>query len=801
MRDTDLKARAREIVSGLPLDEKVRLLSGRDMWHLEPVPSADIPAMRMADGPHGLRREVDSEDDTPGFAPGIPATCFPTAATLASSWDTKLVEAVGRAIGTEARVQGVGVVLGPGMNLKRHPCCGRNFEYLSEDPLLSGRMAAALVRGIQSTGVGACLKHFAANNQEAHRMTVDAIVDERTLRELYLSGFEIAVRESAPWAVMCAYNRVNGVYCSDNTLLLTGILRDEWGFDGLVMSDWGATNDRVAGIAAGLDLEMPSSGGASDGLIREAIADGSLTEGGLDAAATRVVGLALRALPGLRDDDASFDAAAHHELARRAAVESTVLLTNDGILPLEPTGRIAVIGAFAESPRYQGGGSSRVTPTSLDAPLGALRERIEESASLTYVRGYDAQTGESDDAMIDSAVRSADASDVVVLFAGLPETYESEGLDREHMRLPAGHERLIEAVCAANPRTVVVLSNGAPVEMAWAEMPAAIVEGYLGGQAGGRAIVDVLFGDQDPGGRLAETFPVLQTDVLADAYFPGAPRQVEYREGLYVGYRYFATAGVPVRFPFGHGLSYTTFEFGQPRLSAERVAVGDEVEVRVPVTNTGQRRGSTVAQVYVRDVEASFDRPAVELAGFTKVGLDPGEATEAAVVLDRNSFAHFDVDSADWQVEGGEFEVLVGESIADIRGRVSLWVESDFTPAADTRPRACPARNREFSAMLGRAIPSPEPRRPFTRTSAIEDLEQTRLGRRVLSRLLTTAQRRASGWDDPATRALLERVLLEMPLRNLVTMSGGALSWRTLDVLIDALNGRYGSALRRLLSR
>jgi beta-glucosidase len=361
--------------------------------------------------------------------------------------------------------------------------------------------------------------------------------------------------------------------------------------------------------------------------------------------------------------------------------------------------------------------------------------------------------------------------------------------------------RLIEAVCAANPRTVVVLSNGAPVEMAWAEMPAAIVEGYLGGQAGGCAIVDVLFGDQDPGGRLAETFPVLQADVLADAYFPGEPRQVEYREGLYVGYRYFSTAGLPVRFPFGHGLSYTTFEFGPSRLSAERFAVGDEVEVRVPVTNTGQRRGSTVVQVYVRDVEASVDRPAVELAGFAKVRLEPGESTEALVALDRNAFAFFDVDSAAWQHEGGEFEVLVGESVVDTRGRVSLWVESDFTPAADTRPHAGHARNREFSAMLGRPVPTPEPSLPFTRTSAVEDLQQTRLGRRVLSRLLITAQRHASGSDDPATRALLERAVLEMPLRNLVTMSGGALSWRTLDVLIDALNGRYGLALKRLLSR
>jgi beta-glucosidase len=795
-----IHSRAREIVAGLSDDEKVRLLSGLDMWHLEPVGDAGIPAVRMADGPHGLRREVEGED-TPGLGPSTPATCFPTSATLACSWDTELVEEVGRALGSEARAQGVGVVLGPGLNLKRHPCCGRNFEYYSEDPLLAGTMAAALVRGIQSAGVGACLKHFAVNNQETHRMTVDAIVDERTLRELYLYGFEIAVRESAPWAVMCAYNRINGVYCSDNAHLLTGVLRDEWGFEGLVMSDWGATNDRVAGVAAGLDLEMPSSNGASDKLVLDAVASGSLPRSALDTAATRVVELALRAMQAGQAEGIALDPDSHHELARRAAAESTVLLTNDGILPLAPSGRIAVIGAFAEAPRFQGTGSSRVTPTAVDAALSALRERIEESASLTYARGYDAHSGESDDAMTASAVRTAEVADVVVLFAGLPETHESEGIDREHMRLPAGHERLIEAVCAANPRTVVVLSNGAPVELSWAESPAAIVETYLGGQASGSAIVDVLIGDRDPGGRLAETFPVLQGDVLADAHFPGVARQVEYREGLYVGYRYFTTADVAVRFPFGHGLSYTTFEFGRPRLSAERIAVGDVVEVRVRVANTGDRSGSTVVQIYVRDVEATVDRPMMELAGFAKVHLDAGESTDVAVVLDRNAFAFFDVGSHKWQVEGGEFEVLVGESVAGTRGTTTLFIDSDFTPAADTRPRAHSARNREFSVMLGRPVPFPEPRLPFTRTSAVEDLEQTRLGRRVLSRLLSTASRRTAGAHDRATEALLERVVLEMPLRNLVTMSGGALSWRTLDALIDALNGRYGSALRRLMSR
>lgn len=800
--ELDPRARAREIVARLSTWEKVRLLSGRDMWHLEPVPGSDAPAVRMADGPHGLRREIDRDGEGPGIRPSVPATCFPTAAALACSWDPGLAQELGRALGTEARAQGVGVVLAPGLNLKRHPCCGRNFEYFSEDPVLSGTMAAAVVRGIQSTGVGACVKHFAANNQETDRMVLDTIVDERTLRELYLSGFEIAVRESAPLAVMCAYNKINGVYCSDDPHMLTTILRDEWDFGGVVMSDWGATNDRVAAVAAGLDLEMPSSAGASDSLLREAIADGALPESALNAAAERVIGLALKTLPAVSGDDVTFDAQEHHTLVRRIAAECTVLLTNDGILPLEPTGRIGVIGAFAESPCYQGAGSSRVKPTMLDTAIGSMRERVEESTSLTYARGYDAETGASDDSLIDSALRTAGDADVVVLFVGLPPAYESEGADREHMRLPAGQERLIEAVCAQNPRTVVVLSGGAPVEMEWADLPAAVVDGYLGGQAGGSAIVDVLFGDSEPGGRLAETFPVRQADVLADANFPGTDRQVEYREGLYVGYRHFCTAGTRVRFPFGHGLSYTSFEYGEPRLSAQRIEAGEETTVTVPVTNTGERPGSTVVQAYVAPPPTGHvDRPALGLAGFAKVWLEPGESTEAAVVLPARAFEHYDMASASWQTEGGEYEVLVGASVADIRGRAMLTVDSDFTPPAEARPRARVASDAEFTAMLGRAIPTPIPPVPYTRTSMVSDLGARRLGRRLQRRLLAEAQQHAASVADPTMKALIESAVLQTPLRNLVTMSNGAFSWKRLDALIDALNGHYLSALRRLLSR
>ena len=800
-----MTSRAREIVESLSLAEKIALLSGRDMWHLEAVPSAGLPAIRTADGPHGLRKQ-DGPADAIGIAPSVPATCFPPAVTIASSWDVELAEEVGRAVGAEARAEGVGVVLGPGLNLKRHPCCGRNFEYFSEDPLVSGKMAAALTRGIQSAGVGACLKHYAVNNQETNRMVVDAVVDERTLHELYLRGFEIAVREGRPWSVMCAYNLVNGEYCSENRYLLTGVLREAWGFDGLVMSDWGATNDRVAGVAAGLDLEMPSSGGAHDRALENAVRTGALTVADLDLAAERVVALALRAADGARSESPAFDAGAHHALARRAAAEGSVLLTNDGTLPLVAPGRIALIGAFAEAPRYQGAGSSLVEPTKLDTVLEAMRQRAGDGVAVAYAPGYDAATGETDDSLVRDAVEAAGGADVAVVLAGLPGLYESEGFDRAYLRLPEGHERLIDAVCDANSATVVVLSNGAPVVMEWAGRPAAVLEAYLGGQAGGSAIVDVLFGDADPGGRLAETFPVAQEDLPADVNFPGAPRQVEYRETLWVGYRYTATAGVPVRFPFGHGLSYTSFDVGPVRLSAECFTAGDSApRAFVSVANTGARPGSAVVQLYVRPLAPVPVRPALQLAGFAKLRLGPGEATEAEVALDVHSFAFWDTSAHAWRNAAGEYEVCAAASSADIRSRAHLVVESAdgaWPPVGGAPlPRAGIAGDAEFEALLGRPIPEPRPARPFTRLSTVGELGQTPLGRRVRSLLLSMARRSADQTADPVTVAMMRRTVLEMPLRSVVTMSGGRLSWRQIDALVDALNGQYLGALRRLARR
>lgn len=786
--------RAEQIVAGLTREQKVRLLSGAGFWTTEAFEEAGVPSVRMADGPHGLRR-ADADDIS--LTASAPATCFPTAATLGSTWDPALLEEVGAALGQEARAAGVGVILGPGLNIKRHPAGGRVFEYLSEDPFLSGVLAAALVRGIQSQGVGACLKHFAANNQETSRMVVDTIVDERTLREIYLTGFEIAVRQSSPWAVMSAYNRVNGPYCSDNTQLLTGILRHQWGFDGLVVSDWMATNDRVAAVAAGMDLEMPGSAGFFDGEVVAALDDGSLDVADLDRACARVVDLALRAAESAGAGDETPQHDEHHALARRAAASGMVLLTNSGLLPLSATGRIAVVGAFADSPRYQGNGSSLVNPTRLDTVLDALRAAVGDAALVDFAPGYDARTGHTTPELMGEATDLAASCDVVVLCVGLPAVLESEGYDRDTLALPDGHNDLVEAVVDANPSTVVVMMNGGPVEVDWADRPAAILEAYLGGQAGGSAVADVLLGLAEPGGRLAESVPVSAGDLPVSRHFPGTPSQVEYREGLYVGYRFHDSSGVPARFAFGHGLSYTTFAYGQVEVSG----AGVDLQVLLPVTNTGSRSGCEVVQLYVRDCAATVYRPDKELKGFAKVCLDPGETRRIRLALDRRSFAVYDVVAEDWLVEGGEFDLLVGSSSLDIRGSVRIHVDSADALAESVGPAEYVATDEEFAVMIGRAVPVPRPRLPYDRNSTVADLAQTQAGRLVRAALGAAARRRVGEPTDPETAQMMTAVMEQMPLRALAIISGGAISARSLDGVIALLNAARGPDLGALAAQ
>lgn len=780
------------VVARLDTAAKVRLLSGHGFWALEPVPEAGLEGIVVTDGPHGLRCQVTGGDHL-GLGPAAPATCFPPAVTMGSTWDRDLVGEVGAAIGREAVAQGVAVVLGPGLNIKRHPAGGRCFEYYSEDPLLSGRLAAAAVEGIQSEGVGACVKHFAVNNQETNRLVVDAIVDERTLRELYLAGFEEVICRARPQAVMSSYNRLNGTYLSDNVELLTTILRDEWGFDGLVMSDWGGTNDRVAGVRAGMDLEMPGSHGAFDAEVLAALESGELSQADLERCVARVVALLQRhqrppltAVRSESTDDSTPDS--HHRLCRRAAAAGTVLLVNDGTLPLAASGTIAVVGGLAVHPRFQGAGSSQVNATRVDKPLTELRARVGDTARVIAADGYDARTGKATDRQISEAVEVAGRADVVVCFVGLPARWESEGFDRPSLDLPKDQVRLIEALATTGTPLVVVLNNGGVVHMDWADRVNAVVECWLGGQAGGGAVVDVLFGDVEPGGRLAESIPFHVAQLPADRDFPGHPRQVRYREGLLVGYRFHETAGVPARFPFGFGLSYTSFEWTDIEVTGQ----GTDLTVSVTVTNTGDRPGSDVVQIYVEDPDSTVARPRRELKGFSKVHLEPGASEQVTVALDRRSFAVWDPESYRWLVEAGRFNVMVARSSADVVETIAVDIESPDRLGADPRPAARAATDAEFEAMLGRPIPAPDAARPFHRNSSLADLEATVLGRRVLSPVVVSVglRKAAKEFPDPdeATVAMFRAALRDGPVRCLVLLSEGMIRFTYLDRLLSWLN-------------
>lgn len=789
------------LVRQMSLEEKAAFCSGRGFWHLEALPRLGIPRVMITDGPHGLRKQARGGDHV-GLNVSVPATCFPTASALASSWDPSLLEAVGVALGREAAAEEVTVLLGPGINIKRHPLCGRNFEYYSEDPQLAGELAAAFISGVQSQGVGTSLKHYAVNNQERGRMYVDAVVDERTLREIYLAGFEIAVRKAQPWTVMCAYNRVNGTYCGEHEWLLNQVLREEWGFEGLVVSDWGATNDRVLGVANGLDLEMPGSGGVNDRRVREAVDRGELDEAVLDRAIARNVSISL--LGGdLADVPHAADHDAHHALARRAAAESAVLLKNDGAcLPLSPDVPIAVIGAFAKTPRYQGTGSSQVRPTRLDCAFDAIAEHLGTEPG--YAAGYDPITSAVDEALIEEARSLATGAGTVLVFAGLPGSYESEGFDRSHLGLPPQHDRLIEAVAAANRNVVVVLANGAPVLMPWLDRVAAVVEGYLGGQAGGAGIADVLLGVVNPSGRLAETFPSSLAEVGSNRWFSGEGRQVCYREGMYVGYR---QPGIEPLFPFGFGLSYTTFEYDGLTFSATHIEVDQGLTVTVRVRNSGAVAGAEVVQLYVSDPDCRVYRPERELKGFRKVFLEPGAAAEVSFDLDRRAFAFFDRAGGRWVVEPGEFIVQIGASSRDIRLAETVRVRSDDTieTPAVVGPVISGAGlevdDATFAAMLGRPVPPPEPVRPFHLNSSVNEIGQTWLGARVRRRVVAAFREQMGGsTNDAVLDRMFETMADEMPLRGLALFGGGRITQAQLEILIALLNHRPLLALRRFLS-
>jgi beta-glucosidase len=682
---TDLERFDRNALLGdLTLEEKASLVSGSGFWHTRAVERLGIPSIMVSDGPHGLRKQARGGDHV-GAGASVPATCFPTAAALGSSWDAELVRTVGAAIGAEALAQGISVVLGPGINIKRSPLCGRNFEYLSEDPVVSGVLGAAMVEGIQSQGVGTSLKHYAANNQETDRLRVSASVDARTLREVYLAGFERVVRDAGPWTVMCSYNRINGVHASQDPWLLTEVLRGEWGFDGLVVSDWGAVVDPVAAVAAGLDLEMPSTKGASRRRIVAAVEAGELDEAVLDTAIDRVLGLVERALPA-RAGEQDVDHDAHHALARSVAAECAVLLKNDdALLPLGyDAGRIAVIGELARTPRYQGAGSSKVNPTRVDDALTALRADVGEER-VVFAAGYGVDDPEVDEAALRAeAVDVASGADTVVLFLGLPPSFESEGYDRTHIDLPAEQVALVEAVAAVNDRVVVVLANGSAVSVApWQHHAGALLEAWLGGQAGGGAVVDVLLGTVNPSGRLAETVPLRLEDTPSYLNFPGEEGEVRYGEGIFVGYRHYDAVGREVAYPFGHGLSYTTFAYGDLTVTPVDVDAYEgpaswrgpvRIRAGATVTNTGDVAGKEVVQCYVGEAGAPVPAPARLLKAFAKVDLQPGESTAVTFELTERDLSRWSVRADGWILEPGEFGVEIGASSRDVRLRGTVTV-------------------------------------------------------------------------------------------------------------------------------
>lgn len=819
-------------VSGLSLEERAQLLAGESHWKTYAAPSAGIPSLFLSDGPHGLRKQEGAQDCM-GIAESRPATCFPTASALACSFDPELVERVGAAIGEEARRQGVDVVLGPGVNIKRHPLCGRNFEYFSEDPVVSGELGAAMVRGIQSRGVGACLKHFAANSQEHARMVSDSVVDERTLRELYLAPFEHVVRHARPWSVMTAYNKLNGVYCSEHEWLLREALRGEWGFDGAVVSDWGAMSSSVASVRAGLDLCMPGPRRDHARALVEAVRSGELEEGCVNEAASHIERLARRVkacqaegsiggAPALSLTDEEFYRA-HADLACEAAAQSAVLLKNDGVLPLNPDAKVAVIGAFARMPRYQGSGSSRINPKIIDNIWYRLEQR---GVAAEYADGCDPTTGDADERQLLEAETLAARSDVAVVVAGLPARYESEGFDRKFMVMPRGMRELIDRVCAANPCTVVVLQGGAPMEMPWREGPAAILLMYLSGCQGGGAAVDVLVGDVNPSGKLAETWPVDLAQTALGATYPNMDNEVLYREGPFVGYRYYDAVDVDPAFPFGHGESYTEFAYEGLGVKARVDAPAEgplEVDVSFTLRNIGSRIGAEVAQVYIAPTSGVVPSPCPVqwLAGFAKIELEPGEGRQVVLRLDETAFRKWDASLHCWRVYPGGYEIRVASSSRDVRLTASIIVadgQSAFnleqalhrlsiaeeqlmsdqapmpspqvpeiyrhpTPGCFVQPESA----RAFEELYARPLSERPPVTPFTIDSTVSDMGACWLGRR-LYRIIDWVMAEPASKMNRDQKAMMQEMAADMPLRSLTT---SGIPLESVKGFVSMLNGHY----------
>lgn len=799
----DIKA----LLTELTLEEKAALCSGISSWETTPVKRLNIPSVFMADGPHGVRREQKQTSFGNVFMPAMPATCFPPAVTLASSWDTELVKEVGKALGEESLDHEVQILLGPGVNIKRSPLCGRNFEYFSEDPYLAGELAVAYIDGVQSTGVGTSLKHFAVNSQEFRRMTSSSELDERAMREIYLAAFETAVKRSRPYTVMCSYNRVNGTYAAENKHLLDEILRKEWGFDGVVVSDWGAVADRVEGIRAGMNIQMPSADGITDKWIVEAVRKGELDESRLDEIVGEILGLILKCTENATlHHGYKADFTAHRKLARKAASHGAVLLKNaDSVLPLDKNADIAVVGALAKNLRTQGSGSSRLNPIKETSFTDYLDEIGKKYA---YAEGYDCVTDDTDDRMICEAGEAVKGKDAVLLFIGLTDAFESEAFDRKHLSIPESHLRVLEEVTRYNRNVIVVLTGGSPSAMPYLDKVKAVLNVYLTGEAGGEATYDILFGDVNPSGKLAETFPLALADNPMHEFYE--KENAEYRESIFVGYRYYDTAHKEVLFPFGYGLSYTEFKYSDLKLSADAIDENDVLKVSFKITNVGKVAGAEIAQLYVKDTESTLFVAEKQLKGFKKVYLEPGESDTVTITLDRRSFAYYNVSEKDWRVEAGDFEILVGASSRDIKfsSKVSVSAEEcvipDYRAIAPVYYDIASVKKypeADYEALLGRkAEKYVQPKRgEYTMLTCMGQLNHG-----VIARLVRHLGYKYSvsllPKDTPYSQIKMVRAgALDMPIRNTYAMSSGAVDYMMACGLLDLVNGKFFRGLFRLI--
>jgi len=801
----------KKLLSQMTIEEKASLCSGLGFWHTTPVPRLDIPSIMMTDGPHGIRKELKEGSVANAFGNSAPATCFPPAVTVASAWDRELAYKMGDAIAKEAMELGVTTVLGPGVNIKRNPLCGRNFEYYSEDPFLAGEMAAAFIQGCQANGIGTSIKHYAVNSQEYRRMSISSEIDERALREIYLSAFEKAVKRAQPYTIMASYNLINGEYACENKSILWDILREEWGYNGIVISDWGAVTDRVEGILAGLDLEMPSSGGIRDREIVKAVFTDVLDEDVLDETIERILEYIFKCAKAAKEIEGyKADYNYSHLLARKIATSGAVLLKNQGILPLSKGEDFALIGALAETPRYQGAGSSQINAKKLVTLTDYLKE---QGVKFTYAKGYDLKGSGYNLSLFEEAEQLAKTKDKVVLAIGLTPEYEAEGYDRAHLSLPKGQLELVERLCAANKNIVAVLSVGSAVELPWADNPSikAILNMNLTGEVYGEAVSDIIFGDVNPCGKLSETYPDTLDSILSSKYFGMGPQTVEYRESIFVGYRYFDTAKIPVRYPFGYGLSYTKFKYSNLKLDKAALKDGDTLSVSFDIENIGERKGCEIAQVYVRDIASTHFVASKELKEFAKVELEAGEKQTITVELTRDAFTFYNTKTKSFEVEQGEFEIMVGASSSDIKMKSKLKYECDKVEIEDLRAVVPSYYNlkgvtsipdAEFSALLGRPLHEniKKKKGELTLNSTLGETDVSLAGKAVKGLVKIVSRFVLGKGAEEVHKQLVASSALDLPLRNIYAMSGGLLSKKSTEGLLAMFNGHSFRGFGRFIA-